>query len=264
MPEKEFSLPEVDSLDQVPDDFRAFYFEKDGKVRRQDPDAMVKTMAAIRREKDKLAQELLDRENRLQAFVEVLGDDADPDIIKSLKDKAAKAEKLPTNDEVEKRIRLVEENAKKQYEALKGEKSRLESIIEREAVEVKIQAALQKADANKDGLEILPQLLRSRVEKKYTEDGRIELIPLDEDGSRMYTQDGSDATLLDLANKIKDERPIFFNGSRASGIGSNGETVTLPKDAKDWYKMSAEEKAEFRRKHGKQAAWALMQKSARG
>lgn len=261
---KEFSLPEVDSLDEVPDDFRPFYFEKDGKVQRQNPQAMVSTMAKIRRENEKLSSEVLAKDNQLQSFIEVLGDDADPDVIKSLKDKAAKAEQLPTNEEVEKRIKLVEENARKQLEGLKVEKSKLESIIEKEAVEVQIRSALQAADANKDGLDLLPQLLRGRVEKQYTDDGRIKLIPLDEDGSRMYTQDGSDATLLDLANKMKDERPVFFNGSRASGIGSTGESVTIPKDAKDWYKMSAAEKAEFRKKHGKDAAVALMARSAGG
>lgn len=254
---KEFSLPEVSNLDEVPEEYRPFYFEKDGQVQRQNPQAMVSTMAKIRRENEKLSQDLLDRENRLQGFVEVLGDDADPDIIKGLKDKAAKAEQLPTNDEVEKRIRLVEENAKKQLEGLKSEKAKLESIIEKEAVEIQIKAALSAANANKDGLDLLPQLLRGRVEKKYTDDGRIELIPLDEDGSRMYTQDGSEATLVDLANKTKDTRPVFFNGTGASGVGATGQTVTIPKNAPKPSKMTPQEKRAFQKEHGDDA-WAQL------
>lgn len=249
MPDLKFSLPEVDSLDDVPEDFRSFYFEKDGKVQRQNPAAMASTMAKIRRENEKMAQELVERENRLSAYIEALGDDADPEIIKALKDKAARADQLPTNDEVEKRIRLVEENARKQMQGLQSEKTKLESIIETEAVSLQIREALKLADANQDGLDLLPQIMRTRVEKQYLDNGRIKLIPLDEDGTRMYADDGSEATLLDLANKFRETRPIFFNGSRASGLGTNGEAVSLPKNEKNWFKMSDAEKIDFQRKH---------------
>lgn len=260
---KEFSLPDVESIDEVPDEFRPFYFERDGKVQKQNPAAMASTLAKVRRENEKLAQELLERQNALAQFRDVLGDDADPEVIKQLKVKAARADTLPTDQEVEKRIRLVEENAAKQTAQLKKELELRERLIEQEAVKVQIRAALQQADANKDGLDLLPDLLRSRVEKVYTEDGRIKLIPLDSDGTRMYADDGSEATLADLANRLKDERPIFFNGSGARGLGTSGEAVTVPRDAKDPSKMSPQEKSEFIKKHGSAAYATLLMRAAR-
>ena len=263
MSETKFSLPEVSSIDDVPDEYRPFYFEKEGKIQRQDPMAMKKTIDAVRREKDQLAKELMERDNRLGAFVDALGDDADPDYIKGLKEKAAKAEQLPTNDEVEKRIRLVEENYKKQQDLLKKELDQREKTIEKVTIASQLRDALKAADANEDGLDILPEILRKRVEKQYLDNGEVQLIPLDEDGTRMYADDGSDATLVDLANKFREKRPIFFNGSRASGMGTTGEQVVISKDQKNWFKMNDGERMDFRKKHGQQKTNALIAQSAR-
>ena len=109
-----FSLPEVNSLDEVPQEYRAYYFEKDGEIRRQDPGAMASTMAKIRRENEKLSSQIIEQEEQLNSFLDIMGDAADPDSLRALKEKAARAEQLPTNDEVEKRIKPVEENSNKQ------------------------------------------------------------------------------------------------------------------------------------------------------
>lgn len=265
MSDTDYSLPDAskyESIGDVPEGIRKYYFEKDGKVHEQDPQAMVSTMAKIRRENEKLTKELLDRDNRLTEFIDVLGEDADPDAIKSWKEKAARADELPTEADWEKREKILNENFKKQLAIKDGDIQSRDLTIERVTINGMLREALRSADANKDGVDLLPDHMRKRVEKVIKEDGSVELHPLDEDGTRMYAEDGSEATLVDLANEFRTKRPIFFNGSRASGMGSTGESVALPKDAKNWYAMSAEEKSAFRKKHGKEAAVALMAKSA--
>lgn len=265
MANEDFALPDpsrFESLEAVPEGLRKFYFEKDGKVHEQDPQALVSTLAKTRRENEKLAKEILEAQNRLSAFVEILGDDADPEVIKSWKIKAAKAEELPSDQEIEKRIRLIEENHKKALSVKESEIKSRDLTIERVTINGMLREALRAADANQDGLDILPDLMRKRVEKHIKEDGSVELYPLDEDGTRMYADDGSEGTLVDLANELRAKRPIFFSGSKASGVGSSGENILLPKDAKNWYDMDAAEKAAFRKKHGREAATKLMQKSA--
>jgi len=262
MADSKFALPEVDTIDEVPEEYRAFYFEKDGKIKRQDPAAMASTMAKIRRENERLSGEVEQHQTRLTHFVEVFGDDADPESLKALKEKAAQADQLPSDKEVEKRIKTVEENYKKQLAAKDAELASREETIESVTVLGQLREALKSADANDDGLELLPKFMREQVEKEYLEGGKIKLYPLDEDGTRMYAEDGSEATLLDLANKIKAKRPIFFHGSKASGMGAGQDAVAVPANSKNWWKMSTAEKVEFSKKHGPEKAAALMSQSA--
>lgn len=262
MPELTFSLPDVDALDQVPEEYRSFYFEKDGKVQRQNPQMMASTMAKVRRENEKLAGELLDRDNLVNSFKDVFGEDMpDADEIRGLIEKAGQADKLPTDADVEKRISTLEANHKKQLAAKDTEISARDKTIEQVTVRRLLQDALNAARANKDGLELLPEPMRSRTEMVIEEDGNIKLHPLDEDGTRMYTEDGGEASLVDLANKMREDRPIFFEGTRASGLDSGGEAVTLPRNSKNWYKMTRQEKIEFTKEHGEKAANTLMMKS---
>ena len=258
-----FSLPDVESIDQVPEEYRPFYFEKEGKVQKQNPAAMASTMAKIRRENEKFEKDLAERDGLLKSYVEVFGEEPpSPEEIKALKEKASRADQQPTDQEVEKRIKLVEENYKKQLSHKDNEIKSRELTIERVTISGMLKEALKLADANTDGLDLLPDIMRKRVEKTIEADGSVKLYPLDEDGTRMYAEDGSEATLVDLANEFRTKRPVFFNGSGARGTGSNGETVVVPAGSKDWYKMSPQEKADFRKKHGPAAAAALMAKSA--
>lgn len=257
-----FSLPDVESIDQVPEEFRPYYFEKEGKVQKQNPAAMASTMAKVRRESEKTANDLQEAQTVIASYQEVFGDDVpDIEVIKELKAKAARADELPSDQEVEKRIKLVEENFNKKI-ALKDDEIKSRDLtIERVTIAGMLKDALRQADANDDGLDLLPDVMRKRVEKKFEADGSVSLFPLDEDGTRMYAEDGSEATLVDLANEFRNKRPIFFNGSGARGTGSNGEAAVVPSGAKDWYKMTPLEKADFRKKHGASAAAALMAKS---
>ena len=258
----EFSLPEVESLDEVPEEYRGFYFEKDGKVHRQDPAAMASTMAKTRRENEALKKDKETLQGQIGGYQEVLGDDElSPEYLKTLKEKAALGEKAPTDTEVEKRISTIEANHGKKIEALNKTIGDKDAIIEKIAVRGALVDALKQAKANGDGIELLPDRMRKRVEIAYTADGDIKLSPLDEDGTRMYAEDGSDATLLDLANQLKAKHGNLFEGTTATGMNTSGETVTVPKDAKNWWKMTDQERIEFTKKHGKDKATALMGQS---
>lgn len=258
---KEFSLPDVDSLEEVPEAFRAFYFEKDGKVVKQNPSAMASTMAKIRRENEKLSAERAEFEKKLKAYTEALGEDADPEIIRTLKEKAQRADAVPTDDEIKKRIAIIEENFKKQIALKEKELSESDAIIQQELIAGQIREALKQAEANQDGLDILPEILRRRVEVQRLGNGRIKLLPLDEDETRMYAEDGSEASLSDLVSEIRSKRAIFFNGSKGNGLGAGGTEAQLPKDAKNWLKMTAIEKSEFMKKHGMAAVTAMIQRA---
>lgn len=257
---KEFSLPDVETIDEVPEPYRPFYFEKDGKVQKQNPAALASTLAKIRREKEQLANDLLEKDNKLAAFIEALGDDADPEVVKQLKAKAAKADTQPTNEEFDKRVRLVEENFKKIIGQKDKEIAEYDQIVKNELIDGQIRNALAQADANKDGLDILPAMLRSRVELQKLGNGKVKLIPLEKDGTKLFVGNGDEATLADLIAEVKNERAIFFNGSGNRGLGSGADAVNVPQDSKNPAKMSAQEKSEYIKKHGAKGWAALLAK----
>lgn len=261
--ENQFSLPEtVESLDVVPDDLKGFYFERDGKIQRQDPKALVSTLAKVRREGEARDKELQETKGALAAYQETLGDDADPDIVRALKEKAARADELPTDADVQKRIEKIEENYKKQLGLKDNEIASREKVIEQDLVDGRLSAALIEADADKDCVDLLTTSMRERVDRAY-ENGRIKLVPLDKDGTRLYREDGSDATLVDLAMEIRAARPKLFNGTANRGLGSGAEASNVPADAKNWYHMSAREKNDFRAKHGETVTARLIAQSER-
>lgn len=257
---KTFSLPDVDSLDEVPEEYRAYYYRKDGQIVRQNPAAMASTLAKMRREAEELKGDRDALKARWDAVAESFGADATPEKIREIKARADKAIDAPTDEEFNKRVRIIEETAKKQIEALKKQIDERDAIIEKEAVEAQIRDALKRAGAREEALDILPELLRRRVEKRF-EDGRLKLQPLDADNLRMYAEDGhTPATLYDLAVQIRSQKPIFFSAPQPAGLGSGGSPGSGA-PAPDWFKMTPAEKAEFSRKHGAAAVQNIISKS---
>lgn len=260
MADKDFSLPEVNSLDEVPADFKKFYFEKDGKVQKADPSALASSLAQVRRENDQLNTKLLAASERVSAFTELLGDNADPEFIRTLQEKAARADNAPNESEIQRRLDTLKQDYEKKLQVASGETERFQQIIKKNTVTDKLREALREVNATEDGLSLLPERMMDRVEVSYAENGEIELKVLDKDGAGMYVT-GQPASLVDLATELKSSHASLFKGSGASGMGSGQNSVNLPSNAKSWWKMSDDERIAFTREHGQAAASALIEKS---
>lgn len=254
---KQFSLPEVDSLDEVPEDYKSFYFVSEGKVQRQKPDMLVSTLNKIKRDNERVAAELLETKNALALYKEALGEDADPERLRALKEKAAKADSLTSDEDVEKRIATVKAAHDREIEKIRAVIKDREESLEEYAVMSAVRDALKQVDADEDALDLLPQKIRSRLKVEF-KDKKVNVSVLNEDGSQKIRDDGQDATLLDLANEFKSTRPKLFNGTKNTGAGGMPDAFQIPAGQKSWWKMTDSERIEYARKNGKEKAQAFM------
>lgn len=257
MPDKEFSLPEVSSLDEVPEDYRAFYYEKDGKVQRQNPASLAGQLAKSRRESEQKDAELLQTKNALAIYQEALGDEADPETIRLLKDKAARADASPTEADVQKRLDTLRADYEKKMKAQSAEMQKLDSIVRNNTVADRLREALREANASDDGVALLPERMLNRVSVDYADNGKITIRVLDEDGTGMYVN-GQEASLVDLATELKTKHPSLFKGSGATGMGSGANATSVPSNVKSWSKMTDAEKIAFQKQHGRAAVNAMI------
>lgn len=251
---KIFSLPEVESLAEVPDEYKAFYFEKEGKVHRQKPDAMASTMAKQSRELERQKEALSASEQAMAAYREALGENADPAKLKELKEKAALADSAHTPDEVKARL-------DKQAATFAEEKKRLQSLVSEKdqlldqvGVMGEIKRLLATAGVNKMGEQFLPDQIRKRVDVRY-ENGTIKLIPQATDGGTLIGGDGQDASMMDLIQEFKSNTEVYgqmFNGTQNSGSGSgnNGGRGGFSASDGNWFKMSREQQIAYRKQPG--------------
>lgn len=221
----------VDTLDSVPEPLRDHYVEKDGKFQLavdgiEDTSGLKSALEAERknaREAAKLAKAYRD-----------LGMSADD--IRSLvaeKEEAArqKAEKEGNFDAILKQHQSKWEKEKADLE------TKLNASLESEkgaVIGTKLMAALTKAGATEEGIDLLPDRLAARIRYEM-EDGRRALHILSASGETPMAGSEKDGTASfdDLVKEAVTKWPSLFKGTGAGGggkppgsAGGTGKTIT--------------------------------------
>lgn len=134
------------------------------------------------------------------------------------------------------------------------------TMFQNNVVETKLTGALAKFQATEEGMDLLPNRLKSRVDTKLV-DGKVVTRILQEDGSTPMAgsaPDGS-ATFDDLAKEVVRKYPSLFKGTGGTGSGASntGGKGGGAASGKKRSEMNISEKAAFQREHGQAAYLAL-------
>lgn len=236
----------VDTIDEVPEAVRSFYEEKDGKFALK-VDGLEDTTAlkgALEKER-KAARDAL----KLAKQYEGLGLSADE--IKALVDAKAKADhdaaaKAGDFDKILNQHRTAWEKDKATLEAeLTAARASERSAI----IGTSLMAALTKAGATEEGIDLMPDRLASRV-KFETEDGQrvVKIMAADGETPMAGSGKGGLATFDDLVKEALTKWPSLF---KASGAGGGGKQ---PNSRAGGAGNSSMSKAEFEKLPAKERA----------
>lgn len=207
----------VDTIDEVPEAVRSFYEEKDGKFALK-VDGLEDTTAlkgALEKER-KAARDA----QKLAKQYEGLGLSADE--IKALVDAKAKADhdaaaKAGDFDKILGQHRSAWEKEKADLEA---EIAAARASERKSTIGTGLMAALTKAGATEEGIDLMPDRLAARV-KFETEDGQrvVKIMAADGETPMAGTGKGGLATFDDLVKEALTKWPSLFKASGAGGGG---------------------------------------------
>jgi DNA-binding transcriptional MerR regulator len=207
----------VDTIDEVPEAVRSFYEEKDGKFALK-VDGLEDT-TALKGALEKERKAARDAQKLAKQF-EGLGLSADE--IKALVDAKAKADhdaaaKAGDFDKILGQHKSAWEKDKATLEAeLNAARASERSAI----IGTSLMAALTKAGATEEGIDLMPERLAARV-KFETEDGQrvVKIMAADGETPMAGSGKGGLATFDDLVKEALTKWPSLFKSSGAGGGG---------------------------------------------
>jgi hypothetical protein len=235
----------VDSLDGIPDALKGEYAEKDGKFH-LNVDGIEDT-SGLKSALDKERTKARDFEKKVKRW-EALGK-TDEEISKLLADhEEAARKKAESEGDFDKVLKQHQDKWAKEKGDLERELTAARTSERGAIIGTGVLAALTKAGATEEGLDLLPDRLSARVNPE-TVDGKRVLKIMQADGETPMAGSGKDglATLDDLVKEAASKWPSLFKGTGNSGsgkepgkggFGNSGKTITRA----DWEKMSPAEK----------------------
>jgi hypothetical protein len=246
-------LPEhVANLSEVGERLQGFY-EKDpdeGGFKLGDPDVLKRAHKSSQRER----REALEEKQRLEAELKKF-EGFDPDEYERLKSTKDTSGKPGDTAEFNAWKADAEANWTKKEAAYKDENKTLRTLLEREAVEAPLYAALQEAGATKEGMKALPDLLRPQV-KIEIKDGSLNRQVVRPDGTLRYNDENEPMSLLDLAKGSSGDFPSLFTGEKKTGPGGGGSAPVKMEGAfagKTLKTMSPADKVAYQKRYGMDA-----------
>lgn len=207
----------VDSLDSVDEDLRGFYVEKDGKFHLEDVTSLRNTM---RHTKDELKTAKA-KAAQVTAW-EKLGKTPD-EIQQLLTAQAAAAEqKAREAGDHEALLRQHQENWNKERGTLASAVDIWRNKYQNTELSYNLTSELVKLEATAEGIELLPNILRDRVQFEVEGDV-VKTKILAADKKTTLAGNGADgqATFADLVKEAKTKYPSLFKGSGQSGSGAS-------------------------------------------
>lgn len=121
------------------------------------------------------------------------------------------------------------ESVRASMQELIAQKDAKLNAYEQERVQTKLTNMIDKAVKEAKGdLDLLEPFIAKRTKHVVTEDGKIVVQVLKEDGNPMLTSDGKDATLKDLMNEMRNSQKfgIMFEADNKSGSGAKQAQAT--------------------------------------
>lgn len=255
------SLPEhIAAVSDVDERFQGFYEEDDaGGFKLQDPNALNRSLKNAKTEK-------LELRNKVQSLTERLeklnGLDADEFARMKAENERLKNAGPDSDANFNAWKADAQANWDKKETGFKTQISTLSRLLEKEAVDAPLLAALQEAGATKEGMKALPDLLRAEVKIKIDDDGRLERQVLRPDGTLRYNDQQEPMSILDRALEARQEFPSLFSGSDKSGPGggaAGGVKLEGAFAGKKPSTMSPKEKVDFQNRYGRDAWTKLVQ-----
>lgn len=245
----------VDTLDSVDEDLRGFYIEKDGKFHLEDVTALRNTMKHVKTERDEARKKAKD-----VAKWEGLGKSAE-EIQELLAAQATEAErKAREAGDHETILNQHRENWNKEKSTLTSAVDIWRNKYQNTELSYNLTSELVKLEATAEGIELLPNILKDRVQFEVDGD-TVKTKILAGDKKTALAGNGADgqATFADLVKEAKTKFPSLFKGSGQGGSGASdsdddagGGHGNLKRST-----MSMEDKTNFIRKHGEAKYLAL-------
>jgi DNA-binding transcriptional MerR regulator len=207
----------VDTIDEVPEAVRSFYEEKDGKFSLKVEGLEDTTALKGALEKERRAAR--DAQKIAKQF-EGLGFSADE--IKALVEEKQKAEReaAAKAGDFDKILNQHREGWEKQRTTLEAELNAARASERSAIIGTSLMAALTKAGATEEGIDLMPDRLAARV-KFETEDGARVVKIMAADGETPMAGSGKSglATFDDLVKEALTKWPSLFKASGAGGGG---------------------------------------------
>lgn len=228
----------VESLDAVPETLRDFYVEADGKYRldAEGAESLVDTSglkSALEKER-KAAKEAIAALKKYDGF--------DPEEFQRLKEaaEAAETKKLETEGKWDEMKERLTKGFEKEKEALSGELSKRDRVIEALTIDNELNAAIERANVLPEHRKAVKALLRMEAAPK---------VVWEADSPKGLMGDVAIAEYVESWAKT-DEAAHYLpssgaNGSGAKGGGGGGGS------RKPYKEMSEQDKIDFIDKHGK-------------
>jgi hypothetical protein len=207
----------VDSLDAVPESFRSEYVEKDGRFSLaveglEDTTAL---KGALKKERDRA---------KVAAKYEALGSFEELQQIIADRE-AAERKSAEASGNTAKILEQKEKEWTGKLTAAEQRAIAAETSERAAVVETKLLAALTKAGATEEGVELLPDRLSARI-KYELQDGKRVLAIMAADGETPLAGSNKDgtATFDDLAKEAVSKYPSLFKATGAGGSGTRPDT----------------------------------------
>lgn len=218
--------PTVDSLDSIPENLRGAYVADGDKfkldVEFEDVDGLKKALAS-ERGMNKAAKDKVAKWEKLGVSPE--------DIEQRLADERKKAEdaalKAGKFDEVlATHLGKAKQERDAAVNAADKQRDSALGIARRAIVDTHVGSALAKQKATTSGLSLLPNVLGSRVQLEFGDDGKETISILEADGKTPMVGNGPNglATFDDLVKDAVKNFPDLFEGSGAGGGGTSSKT----------------------------------------
>lgn len=190
------------------------------------------------------------------------GIDVDPETVKELLAKEAKAaeDRKKAEGKYEDLIRELNEKTQKEVETLRLEKEQVKQTMQSKLDKYLIEKELAEA-LNKEGVKtkVLNPHIRPNLKVVEDELGEYRTVVVDKDGEPRLNQSGKLMTITDLLTEMKSDEDFMplFPAPEKSGMGSKAQdkpdTKSAPVRGYKRSEMTPLQKVEYQQKHGMEA-----------
>jgi len=248
---------EYASIEEVPEEVRSLYVEKEGKFVLDDVTNLRNAIGHTKRERDQFKTRAKELEG-LEVYKDLgLSVEEIKEMVKAQEEK--KTKEAEEKGDFEALLNQHKNTWDKERQQLEKRVEVAESSERKAVIDNQLISNLTKAGATEEGVDLLPDRLSKRIDYQVENDQRVVRILSDDLKTPMAGNGGGGlASFEDLVEEAKTKWPSLFKGSGQSGSGAHekedggnppGGGGQKPKRSA----MSVTEKTSYIREHGSEA-----------